>query len=299
MTHGPITRNATAWALGLMQIRVGPCQSNIASIAPVLTASHSIGALANSKLNFSAEFFDQESGFPMTKDGTIPLREAANVEGAFKEFTPYNLALARGLDPTQSIDAGVTEDVSSVTASGTTTGSISVDTGAGWGVIDEEWTVAFTGATAGIIVGKKTGVVETFTVLTAAIEPVDGSSDKYFSIPANFFSGTWAADESYVFYTNAGGDTTYDQPHSGSLGLGGLVAPTDVRVEGVYTYPNGVNTMTVIMPRAQLKSSMEVDLAEEDAASAPVTFESQNASSNNAAGNAAWDAMPLGRIVWA
>jgi hypothetical protein len=30
-----------------------------------------------------------------------------------------------------------------------------------------------------------------------------------------------------------------------------------------------------------------------------VTFEAQNASSNNAAGNAVWDAMPLGRIVWA
>lgn len=299
MTHGPITRNATAWALGLMQIRVGPCQANIASIAPVLTAQHSIGALANSKVNFSAEFFDQESGFPMTKDGTIPLREAANVEGAFKEFTPYNLALARGLDPTDSRDAGVTAGVASVTAAGTTTGSITVDTVAGWAVIDEEWTVVFTAATTGIIVGKNSGVVHSFADLTSVMAPVDGSSDTLFSIPANFFTGTWAADESYSFYTFAGGSTLYDQAHSGSLGLGGLVAPTDVRVEGVFTYPNGVNTMTVIMPRAQLKSSMEVDLAEEDAASAPVTFESQNASSNNAAGNAAWDTMPLGRIVWA
>jgi hypothetical protein len=299
MTHGPITKNATAWALGLMQIRVGPCQPNIANITPVLTAAHSIGALANSKVNFSAEFFDQESGFPLTKDGTIPLREAANVEGAFKEFTPYNIALARGLDPTESLDAGVTEGVASYTAAGTTTGSISVDTVATWGVIDEEWTVVFTGATAGIIVGKSTGVVHTFTDLTTAMEPVDGSSDKYFSIPANFFSGTWAADESYTFYTYAGGATLYDQPHSGSMGLGGLAAPVNMRIEGVYTYPNGVNTMTVIMPRGQIKSSMEIDLAEEDAASSPITFEAQNASSNNAAGNAAWDTMPLGRIVWA
>lgn len=299
MTHGPVTRNATAWALGLMQIRVGPCQSNIASIAPVLTAAHSIGALGNSKVNFAAEFFDQESGFPMTKDGTIPLRESANLEGSFKEFTPYNVALARGLDPTDSRDAAVTAGVASNTTAGTTTGSISVDTVATWAVIDEEWTVVFTGATAGIIVGKNTGVVHTFADLTTAMEPVDGGGDKYFSIPANFFSGTWAADESYTFYTFAGGSTLYSQAHSGNLGLGGLVAPADVRVEGVFTYPNGVNTMTVVMPRAQLKSSMEIDLAEEDAAAAPVTFESQNASSNNAAGNAAWDAMPLGRIVWA
>lgn len=299
MTSGPITKEVSAWAVGLMQIRIGASAANIATITPVLTSANSIGALSATKFLGTTEFFEQMSGFPKTKDGSIPLSEIAALEIGFKELTPYNMALARGIDPTASQAVQVIEDVNTVTSSGTTTGDISVASTAGWGVIDEMWTVIFTAATTGIIVGKATGHVHDFANVTSAMEPVDGSSDKYFSIPANFFSGTWAADETYVFYTLAGGASTYASAHSGNIGFGGMVAPSDVRVEALYTYPNGTNTMTYIFPRGQAVASIEVDHAEESEVAVPISFQSGNASSNNSLGNVVWDAMPLGRVIWA
>lgn len=303
MTHGPITKDATTWALGLIQIRVGPSAANIASIAPVLGASNSIGALSDTKFNCSAEFFKQMSGFPLREDGSIPLSEASALAGNYKEITPFNVALARGLDPTGSIAAAAIEDVAINSTSGTRSSSMSIavldGTPADWAVIDEEWTVVFTGATAGAIFGKVTGHVHDFSALSSAMAPTDGNSKKYFSIPANFFTGTWAADDTYVFYTIAGGDSTYSNTHSGSIGLGGLVAPVDIRVEGVYTYPNGTNTMTFIYPRAQVEANMELGFNQDSEATPPISFNSKNASSDNTAGNAVWDSMPLGRIVWA
>lgn len=301
MTHGPITKDPTSWALGLMQVRVGASLSNIASITPVLTQSHSLGAMANTKYLGTAEFFKQMSGFPETEDGVIPLRESAALECGFKELTPYNMAIARGLDPTASVAASVDQDVSVVSAAGTTSGDILVsENGLDWGVIDEEWTVIFTGATAGVIVGKTVGHVHTFSGLTSAMQVTDdGGTDHYFVLPASFFTGTWAPNDTYVFHTHAGGSSLYSNNHSGDIGLGGLAQPVDVRVEAVYTFPNGTNTLTYIFPRAQVVAQMESDFNAEDAAVIPVTFESKNASSNVTTGNAAWDSMPLGRVIWA
>jgi len=292
---GPITKDASTWVLGLMQIRVGAASSNISTITSLLTSTHSLGAMANTKYLGNAEYFKQESGFPLTEDGVIPLRESFALEAGFKEITPYNLALARGIDPTDSVVASVVEDVSIVTTSGTTSTDL-IATGAG--TIDEEWTVFFLTATTGVIIGKDTGHVHDFANLTSAMAPEDGDTDAYFTIPASFFTGTWAADETYVFHTHAGGASTYSSAHSGTIGLGGLTSPADVRVEAVYTFPNGTNTMTFILPRAQVVANMEMDFATEDAAAVPVTFEAKNASSNNSSGNAAWDAMPLGQIIF-
>lgn len=86
--------------------------------------------------------------------------------------------------------------------------------------------------------------------------------------------------------------------HSGELALGGRVAPDYVRMEAVYTYPNGINYMHIIFPRAQVSASMELDLKAEDAAAAPIVFEAKRADSEVTGGNAVWDAKPLGRIVW-
>ena len=86
--------------------------------------------------------------------------------------------------------------------------------------------------------------------------------------------------------------------HSGELALGGKVAPDYVRMEALYTYPDGVNTMAIIFPRAQVTADLEADLQSEDAAAVPITFESKNASSDVAGGDAVWDNMPLGRIEW-
>jgi hypothetical protein len=90
----------------------------------------------------------------------------------------------------------------------------------------------------------------------------------------------------------------YTLAHSGEVVLGGRVAPAYVRMEALYTYPDGTNTMNIIFPRAQVKSSLEIDFQSEDAAAVPVTFESMNASSDVSDGHAVWDEKPLGRIYW-
>jgi hypothetical protein len=104
---GPVTVYAQSWALGLAQIRIGDSAGNIASVVPVLGAPKQLGAMANTKYVGNVDFFKQESGFPLNEDGVIPLREGAAFECAFKEITPYNIAIARGLDPTAARSAGV------------------------------------------------------------------------------------------------------------------------------------------------------------------------------------------------
>jgi len=90
----------------------------------------------------------------------------------------------------------------------------------------------------------------------------------------------------------------YDAAHSGEVALGGRVAPAYVRMEALYTYPDGTSKMHIIFPRAQVKSSLELDLQSEDSVAVPVTFEAMNASSDVSGGDAAWDDKPLGRIYW-
>jgi hypothetical protein len=100
MTVGPITRNTSALMVGFLQIRVGPSASNIANAGRVLTAADSIGALAATSFSSTKEFFKHYSGFPRMLDTTIPLSEEAAIEAQYEEMTPYNTALAYGIDPT-------------------------------------------------------------------------------------------------------------------------------------------------------------------------------------------------------
>lgn len=192
---GPITLDTSTIALGFAQIRVGASAGNIAEIQPALESTDSIGALANTTFRGPTDWFRLESGFPLITDYTTPIREAAQLECAFKEITPVNLALAHGHDPSEA-----------------------------------------------------------------------------------------PYDEMTV--------------HSGEVPLGGRTAPDYVRMEAVYTYPNGTNHMYVIFPRAQVSASPELALAAEDAAAITVLFEAQNASSDVSGGNAVWDDKPLGRIFW-
>ena len=303
MVHGPITKTASARALGLIDIRVGASLANIASTSAVLTTAHSIGALKDSKFISTRAFFEQYSGFPKTLDGIIPLSVGAKIEGSYKEITPFNVALSNGLDPSASVTQQVTHDVSLVSTLGTRDATKSITmidaTPADWANVTDEWTVLFTGATAGDIVGKNTGHVHAFVAVSGAMSPVNGSSDKYFTIPADFFTGTWAAGDSYVFYTQAGGASTYAVAHTGSLGLGAMVAPADIRVEGVYTFPNGTNTLTYILPRVQVSGDLDMSYAEEDEIAPMISLNSLYAGSRIAAGHVAWDTMPSGIMVWA
>ena len=191
---GPVTKDTSTVQLGLAQIRVIESAANIDDDTLASVSSDSIGALANTKYMGEAEFFDLESGFPQSTDAQYPLRENASIECAFKEMTPYNYALAHGIDPT-------------------------------------------------------------------------------------------------------GG--TYDEEHSGEIKLGARVAPAYVRMEAVFTYPNGTQYMYIIFPRAQVTSSMEADSQLEEAAAIPITFKATPADSDVSGGDATWNDKPLGRIYWA
>jgi len=192
-TTGPTTKDTTTIALGLAQIRIGASAANLTKQHPVLVAADSIGALANTKFIGNAEFFKLESGYPMLEDAVFPLRESSALECAFKEITPFNLALARGLDPTDAL------------------------------------------------------------------------------------------------YANA---------HTGSIKLGTLTAPVSIRMEAIYTYPDGTNTMNIIFPRAQVSGVIEMDFAPEEPAAVAVSIESKRADSEISGGNACWDDKPLGQILW-
>ena len=192
--QGPIAKDTSTVALGLAQVRVGSSSDNISDPSAVLTSSDSIGSLANTRFVGNTDWYRLEGGYPLIEEYVAPIREAAHLECGFREITPFNMALAYGVDPT------------------------------------------------------------------------DGS---------------------------------YSDTHSGEVALGNRSAPDYVRMEAVYTFPNGTNTMTIIFPRAQVMASVEVDLQAEDAAVVPITFEAKNASSDVSGGNAVWDDRALGRIVWA
>jgi len=190
---GPVTKDTSTVALGLAQIRVGTSATYIGDIHPQLAAADSIGALANTKFTSTIDVWKLESGFPLMEDHQIALREVASLECAFKEITPYNVALSRGIDPT------------------------------------------------------------------------------------------------------GGG---YDEEHSGEVKLGDFDSRDIdyVRMEAMYTFPNGTNYMHIIFPRAQPVPATEMDLQAEDAVAVTLTFESKRADSEVVGGSSVWDTMPLGWI---
>ena len=299
MVHGPVTRYDKAWALGLMQIRVGNCADNIAQVDPVLPATASVGAMAATKLLSSAEFYKKKSGFPLQEDGSVPLSDAAAIQAGFREITPYSMALARGIDPTAAL-AATASQVGIASTTGTRAAALSIDV-SGTPVTDE-YLVAFTGAAAGNIYGRKSGLVHTFSSLGSAMAQADG----YFTIPANYFTSTWASGDVYVFRTTKGATAGAAYPMNPdnwgtdepTISLGGLVSPENIRVEGIYTYPDGSNQMVIVLPRVQIAASIDMDFAETEPAAITIQFDSKNASSQNGSGNAVWDAMPLGQILW-
>jgi len=190
--YGPLTKDTSTVALGLAQVRVGASATHIGDPNLSLATGDSIGALANTKFTSNIDLWKLESGFPLLEDFSIPIREKAMLECAFKEVTPMNMAYAYGVD----------------------------------------------------------------------------------------------ASSGYI------------TPHSGEVKLGALVAPAYLRMEALYTYPNGTNTMYIIFPRAQIISNIELDLKTEDAVAVPITFEAKRADSGVSGGHVTWDNKPLGRIQW-
>lgn len=296
MTWGPTTKDVSTRTLGKMQIRVGSADAYISNSSPILTSANSVGALANTVFNSTREFHDFVSGFPARIDGKVPISDNCDLQCGFQEITPFNMALSFGIDPFGDISATV-DEVARITSLGTTTGDITVsDAG---GVVTDTFMVLFDTATTGSVVGVATGLVHTFADLTSAMEP-DNGGNPYFTIPADFFSGTWDSGESFVFKTTeyVAGTTSYTDPHSGLIKLGVTKAPDYVRAEAIMTFPNEVNTMTIVFPRAQVSSSIALDAGDTDVA-IPTTFAATPADSTVSGGNAAWDDMPLGVIIFA
>ena len=295
MRTGPVTKDTSTVAVGLAQIRVGLSATNVATATPVLTSANSMGALADTKFNTTAEYWKLESGFPALEDLSIPLKEAASLECSFKEITPRNMALARGIDPF-SVGAGWT--FSGVTkiksAAGVVDTTKPVGT-SGAGTIVDTFTITFTSATA-YGVTAMSGVAVTGTGAIGSASAFTIAAAAAFTIPANFITGTIASGDVFRFTITKDG---YDNNHAGTIGLGGLKAPEYVRMEAVYTYPNGTNTMTIIFPRANVTSSMEIAFQAADNAAPAITFEAKRADSEVSGGSAVWDAMPLGVIVFA
>lgn len=294
MATGPITKDTTSIALGLAQIRVGVSASNISVATPALTEAHSIGALASTKFNSSVDFWTLESGFPANTDMKIPLKETVEMEVSFKEITPFMLALARGIDP-NSVGAGWTfSDVAKVVSAAGVVDTNKDPGTPGAGTIVDTFTITFTSATAygvtamsGVAVGG-TGAIGSASAFTIGAAPA-------FTIPANFITGTIAAGDVFRFSVTKNG---YTNNHSGTIGLGTMKAPDYVRMEALYTYPNLVNTMTIIFPRANVTSNTEVSFNASDAAAPTITFTAMNAAANVSGGNAVWNNMPSGCIIF-
>lgn len=296
---GPVTKDTSTVALGLAQIRVGPSAANVGTIAPVLTAANSLGAMASTKYTGNVDYWKLESGFPLLEDFTIPMRESSMLECEFKEISSYNIALARGIDPGSSGSVATVSGGTINSTLGTVDGGLSISVSQDAGPTTESWTILFSSATDFDVIGSVSGSVGVGTIAAGAA--IDNGGSPYFTLPAAFFTGTWADGDTYTFsttaYAAAGG--AYADPHAGSIALGAMSAPAYVRMEAVYTYPNGTNTMTIVFPRANATSSIELDMQAEDNANVPLTFEAKRADSEVTGGDVVWDAMPLGRIIFA
>jgi len=97
---GPVTIDTSSLMIGLAQVRVGASATNIAFTAPVLSASDSVGAMADVKFVGNTDWYKHEAGFPLLEDYTVPIREGARIECGVEEGNPFNFALAYGIDPT-------------------------------------------------------------------------------------------------------------------------------------------------------------------------------------------------------
>ena len=104
--------------------------------------------------------------------------------------------------------------------------------------------------------------------------------------------------QNLAFARGLDASTGYSAIHSGEIALGNTVTPAFIRMEAVYTYPNGANSLNIIFPRAQILSSVELDYNSEEPLAVPVTIEAKRADSSIVSGNAAWNNRAYGRLHW-
>ena len=291
---GPVTKNAKTIPLGMAQIRIGKASTNIATPAAVLNSTNSIGALASTKWTSQIDKWTFESGWPLLQDIEYPIREGSIMEAAFHEITPFNMALTRGIDPFGDTSATVTE-LQSNTSAGTTTGTISPDDDGG---VSDDFTFVFDGSGGFECYGAVSGHVGTGTI-TVLFEP-DNSGNPYFSVPANYFDSGFILDDTYVIRTTAfaAGTTAYANDRSGEIYLGALRAFEMIRMEAVYTFPDGLSWIVFVFPQATAAGNSELDFQKEDAPAVPISFNSKRSDSGIVGGHSTWDDRPLGWVYW-
>lgn len=285
--RGPKSVNPRSRPIGLGKMKAGPCAPNIAAITPVLSDAYSLGALTATKISAPKEFYEGFSGTPKTLDFVEVTKTSFIIEGTFLEKSTMNLAISNGIAPWDTVSATISAK-DSVTAAGTTTGSLAVqDQG---GEIAETWMVVFSGASAGKIIGLNSGLtVHTFSALDVAMEPLNPSnSKKYFIIPADFFSG-WGAGDIFWFETTPGfvGSSAYADPDAGAIAIGYGGAPAEIRVEMDVEYPDG-RVITYIQPRTQCKSNFDESQAEAGEGGIAVSFSALSADDSTIYGHANW-----------
>jgi hypothetical protein len=97
---GPTTKDTSTLALGLAKVSILASASNIANPYSAAVAGDSLGAITKSLLTLDFEFWKHMAGFPQKEDYNICLSKAAKIEADAEELTPFNMALASGIDPT-------------------------------------------------------------------------------------------------------------------------------------------------------------------------------------------------------
>lgn len=299
--RGPTTKNVADRAIGLWNVRVGPSAPYIATVTPVLTTDYSVGSLASCKTTINREFYAFESGTPKQLDGQEVTRVSATIEAAFQELSPHNFSIALGQSPFEAIDASAGEGESN-TAAGTTDGALEISANND-GTVTDTFIVHFTAANEGVILGLATGQVHSFSDLTTAMEPDNGGSP-YFSIPANFFTGTWAAGETYTFSTVAysAAENVPGSNSNAALAIGLSDTPAYLRIEARQEFADG-RVSVIILPRAQAASAVDWTPAEQES-SVNVVYTALQAHGLVNGGNAAWNPNKaagignLGRQLW-
>jgi len=91
---------------------------------------------------------------------------------------------------------------------------------------------------------------------------------------------------------------TFSNPHAGTIPLGGVAPPQPLRVEAVYTFPGSTYQMIIIFPMANITSGLKLEHQLDTPAAVTLSIKAINAASNAVGGNAVWDTMPNGKILF-
>ena len=299
---GPTPKNPNSIVIGKAQLRLGKSLPHIGIATPVFTAADTMGGLGSTKFNVTAEFYEYLAGFPENTYLKIPTKVTGSWECTLDEQRPKNWALLTGKDPFNDVTAKVIVPVDAVkSAAGTVSGaSITVDNDGG--VVSDTFIVHFTGAAAGSIYGIKTGKIHTFTALTSAMAPVntDAGTDKYFTIPADFFTGTWADGDQFTFQTTAfvSGTDLYDDDFAATIGIGAIKTPPVFRLEAWQEFPDGEHEFLMVNPRVQPEMTVDADFTNSAHITPTIKFNFLPAHSGINGGNAVWDTQPFGVMLW-